>query len=149
MFYPIMVDLEAMNILIVGGGRLAYRKASYLKDYNKRARIVAIDFHPSFIEDSYEYDLVSKAFEFKDLEGVDMVYVATDDRLLNAKITEYCKKNRILVNNLDNSNMSSFINTGNFTLDVDKSKVMVAVSTFGKDCGLTKKIRNKIREMLE
>lgn len=148
MFYPLMIDIEDMNIIIVGGGKIAYRKASYLRNYNKKARVIAKKFHDNFYQDSYEYDLSCKEFEFKDLDGVDMVYAATDDKDLNSQITEYCREKKILVNNLDTSRRSSFINTGNFVKEVDGMDVIVSVSTFGKDCSLTKKARNKIQDLL-
>lgn len=77
-----------------------------------------------------------------------MVYAATDDKDLNSQITEYCREKKILVNNLDTSRRSSFINTGNFVKEVDGMDVIVSVSTFGKDCSLTKKVRNKIQDLL-
>ena len=149
MFYPLMIEIEDMNILIVGGGKIAYRKASYLKNYGKRVKIISDKFHDKFFEEEDDYDLVRKNFEFADLDGMDMVYAATSNKDLNVEITRVCRERRILVNNVDTSIESSFINTGNFTKEIDGQDVIVSVSTFGKNCGLTKKIRNQIQDLLD
>src|SRR3712207_494053 len=134
MFYPLMIEIEDMNILIVGGGKIGYRKASYLKNYGKRVKIISDKFNDKFFEEEDDYDLVRKNFEFADL---------------NVEITRVCRERRILVNNVDTSIESSFINTGNFTKEIDGQDVIVSVSTFGKNCGLTKKIRNQIQDLLD
>src|SRR3712207_4731614 len=120
MFYPLMMEIGDMNILIVGGGKIAYRKASYLKNYGKRARLISGEFCEKFYEDRFDYDLVKKEFEFTGLDGVDMVYAATSDRALNEEITRVCRERRILVNNVDTSVKSSFINTGNFIKEMER-----------------------------
>ena len=59
MFFPVMVDLSAMEVLVVGGGRIAYRKVKKLLDFGGRVKVIA----PEFCQDLYSlakylYDVV-------------------------------------------------------------------------------------------
>ena len=45
--------------------------------------------------------MINRAFEVTDLEGQDLVYLATDDNDLNARIGGMCRSKNILVNRLD------------------------------------------------
>ena len=49
MFFPVMVDLSAMEVLVVGGGRIAYRKVKKLLDFGGRVKVIA----PEFCQDLY------------------------------------------------------------------------------------------------
>ncbi|MEG0250447.1 MAG: NAD(P)-dependent oxidoreductase [Peptostreptococcus sp.] len=43
MFYPVMIDVEKLNILIVGGGPIASKKAKSLVKYGASLRVVAMN----------------------------------------------------------------------------------------------------------
>ena len=49
MFFPVMVDLSSMEVLVVGGGRIAYRKVKKLLDFGGRVKVIA----PEFCQDLY------------------------------------------------------------------------------------------------
>ena len=113
MFFPVMVDLSAIEVLVVGGGRIAYRKVKKLLDFGGRVKVIA----PEFCKDLYSlakylnYEerliMISRPFEVTDLEGQDLVYLATDDKDLNSQIGDICKSKKILVNRLDDHRDSS------------------------------------------
>lgn len=153
MFFPMMIDIEKMKILIVGGGKIAYRKYSNVAMYANanNITIVAKSFNESFLKEEFlkedtDVKLLEKSFELSDLDGYDIVYAATDDRELNMAISEYCRSKKILVNSVDNHENSSFINMGIFDCEIDDEKALIGVSCQGKNPKLVKSIKYQLEE---
>ena len=151
MFFPMMIDIEQMKVLIVGGGKIAYRKYNNVAMYANNITIVAKSFNESFLKEEFLKDntdvkLLEKGFELSDLDGYDMVYAATDDRALNMAISEHCHSKKILVNSVDNHENSSFINMGIFDCEIDDEKVLIGVSCQGKNPKLVKAIKYQLDE---
>ena len=46
MLYPINLELNHVEIVVIGGGEVAYRKCKNFSEFNKSVKVVA----PSFIE---------------------------------------------------------------------------------------------------
>lgn len=153
MFFPIMVDVEKLNILVVGGGRIALRKVTKLIEFGARPRVVSTKFCEGFKDLSDKLDLLEASFDYGYLDGVDMVYLATDDKVLNKEISSFCSKNSILVNSVDDHSRSSFINMGYFkakneeVFPIDKEdEIIIAVSAMGKNPRLVKKLVEKLKK---
>ena len=149
MFFPIMLDLEKFNILIVGGGKIANRKAEQVLKFKASPHIIARDFCLEILDKQEKLQLHKKEFEIKDLVGYHIVFAATDNRELNQEIAKYCQENNILVNSVDNHKNSSFINMGFFQTEIEDNKSIVAVSSMGKNPKLSKKIKNLLEKDFE
>lgn len=149
MFFPVMIDLDKINILIIGGGNIAYRKYSNKSQYTDNIKVISPFFCENFIkENNKRLSLLWKKFEYKDLNNIDMVFIATDNKILNKEISDYCIKNRILVNSVDNHKNSSFINMGFFEFKDKNNKddIVVGVSCNGKNPSLVKIIKNELKD---
>src|SRR5581483_2192395 len=102
-YYPIFIDIENRNVLIVGGGAVCARKAETMMKYGAKVTIVA----PEVTE---EIDAWAKAkrltvrrkeYAASDLDGASMVIASTDDLCVNARVARDCRKRRIPVNVVD------------------------------------------------
>ncbi|WAW15115.1 precorrin-2 dehydrogenase/sirohydrochlorin ferrochelatase family protein [Peptostreptococcus equinus] len=149
MFFPIMIDIENMNIIIVGGGKIGYKKAKFISQLGKKVKVISKEFCSDFNKNEFEVELVKKEFQMSDLEEADIVYAALDNSKLNTDIANYCKINRILVNSVDDRKKSNFINTGFFTEKIEDTDVMVSVSTFGNNCKMARDLRDELKAYLE
>ncbi len=149
MFFPIMIDIEKFNILVIGGGKIANRKIRQLLKYGARPTAIAIDFCDSLKELEGKVNLCEKKFEINDLKSYNIVFAATDNIKLNQEVSMYCKKNNILVNSVDNHENSSFINMGFFETEIEDNKMIVAVSSMGKNPKRSKKIKEILSEEFE
>lgn len=150
MFFPIMIDVERFEIVIVGGGKIGYRKAKVLIENGAKVTLISREINPKFYElDKEKLKIINKDIEEADLEKADIIYVATNNRQLNSKIAKYCLDCGKMVNSVDNHENSSFINTGFFKKEIEDNEVVVAVSSMGKSPSNTKKLRNKIEELVE
>lgn len=148
--FPFFIDISGKNFLLVGGGKVAYRRAFVLTGFNPNIRIVAknIDAKLKYL-DYNKLCFMEKAFEEKDLEGADYVLATTDDKKLNAEITKLARKRGIPANDCSNKDNCDFYFPG----IVQTKKVVIGVSAFGLNhklaAGTTKHIKEKIESVLE
>ena len=48
MFYPINLKIDDMKIVIIGGGKVAYRKCMNFLAFNKKVKVISQDFIEEF-----------------------------------------------------------------------------------------------------
>lgn len=106
--FPMFVELSGKNVLIIGGGGVAYRKCERLRPYGAELTAVSGRFLPAFIS-MQGVRLLFRPFAESDLEGRDVVVCATDDRELNSRAAALCRERGIAVNVVDAPEESSFI----------------------------------------
>ncbi|UUV17037.1 bifunctional precorrin-2 dehydrogenase/sirohydrochlorin ferrochelatase [Fusobacteria bacterium ZRK30] len=102
-YFPILLDLEKKDILVVGGGKIAYRKIKTLLNYGAEIEVIT----PQIVEDKIrllfeekKINLTLRKFEDSDIENRFLVVGATNDKELNRKIYELGDSKNILVNNI-------------------------------------------------
>ena len=143
-FFPFFIDLSGRNILIVGGGRVALRKAEKLLPSG--AEIAAVS--PVFCEGFSALGSVSlycREFADSDIDGALAVIAATDDRALNAHIYRICTERNILVNTVDDPENCGFY----FPALVMKENVTVGISTGGASPIFARYIKERIDDTLD
>jgi precorrin-2 dehydrogenase/sirohydrochlorin ferrochelatase len=102
-YFPICVDLSNKDVLVVGGGKIAYRKVKNLLSYGARIEVIAPE-----IRDERFFDLVEeknikltpRKFKDIDIENRFLVIGATEDKELNKRIYRLGDSKNILVNNI-------------------------------------------------
>ena len=55
MFYPINLKIDDMKIVIIGGGKVAYRKCMNFLAFNKKVKVISQDFIEEFEEIKNEH----------------------------------------------------------------------------------------------
>ena len=125
-YFPMFVELYGRRVLIVGGGKVALRKAEKLLPYGAEITVAA----PTICDEiSLMQDIrkVNAGFSEELLRDADIVIAATDDRGLNKFVSELCREKRIPVNTVDDSELCSFI----FPCLVKKGDLSIGISTGG------------------
>ncbi|MDT8428795.1 MAG: siroheme synthase CysG [Pseudomonadales bacterium] len=141
-FLPVFLNVRAQECLLVGGGDVALRKASLLHKAGARLRLVApgVSTELKNLLESNGGSLLLRGFEQKDMEGVRLVIAATNDEQLNARISRLAQAANIPVNVVDQPALCSFI----VPAIVDRSPVVIAVSSGGNSPILTRDIKARI-----
>ena len=108
-YFPMFVELEDKEVLVVGGGMVALRKITKLRSYGAKIRVVA----PQIVEQIRQYTDVTikeRVFKEKDL-NVRPIFViaATNDHRVNQAIARGCKERNIPVNVVDDLEHCSFV----------------------------------------
>jgi precorrin-2 dehydrogenase / sirohydrochlorin ferrochelatase len=143
MYYPIYLDLQGRACLVVGGGPIATGKVRGLIEAGGLVTVVAPDVSDSIGEWAGNRAVVwhAREFETRDLDGQFLVYAATDDRDLNARVYRLADQSGRVANAVDDLDHCNFIAPAIARTGV----VQVAVSTAGTSPALAKQIRDRVQ----
>lgn len=109
-YMPLFVDLCHREILIIGGGRVALRRARQYADAGGRLTVIAPDILPEFAELA-NASVIQRGAELTDVSNrFLLVVIASSNHELNAAIAGECRKSNILFNRCDSFNDGNFIN---------------------------------------
>ena len=89
-FYPIFVEMQGRKVILVGGGHVALEKIGKLVDADADVTVVAPELIAPVREftDAERARLIERAYEPGDIDGFDVVMIATDDGEVNRGIAE-------------------------------------------------------------
>jgi len=140
------MDMQNLKVLVVGGGYIATEKLEKLIDFTSAITVIALrveDEAHSIIEE-HHLTLEQRAYEVGDIQGYDIVIVATDTVELHKAIYEESRDSRILVNSVDNTDYCDFI----FPSYVQKGDLTIAFSTGGASPAFAKQIRRHFERII-
>ncbi|WP_454009140.1 siroheme synthase CysG [Aeromonas sp. Marseille-Q7275] len=145
-YLPIFCRLDNKPVLLVGGGEVAERKARLLLDAGAQLTVVAPELDPELAELAANGSIEWLAGEFApaQLAGKWLVVAATDRREVNALVYQSANQARIFANVVDDPTRSSFI----MPSIIDRSPLMVAISSGGKAPVLARLLREKLEALL-
>ena len=143
---PIFCQLRDRDCLLVGGGDVAERKARLLLDAGARLTVNALDFVPQFQvwADSNMLTLVQGEFNPVLLDNCWLAIAATDNEAVNQQVSKSAEERRIFCNVVDAPQQASFI----MPSIIDRSPLMVAVSSGGTSPVLARLLREKLESVL-
>ena len=147
-FFPVSIDLNNKNILVIGAGKIALRKVETLMSYNCNILVITKDIlEEKFLELEKSNKikvLKNQEFEEKFLENIFLVVVATDNEVLNKNISQLCINKNILVNNITSKDDMNV----RFASIYEKDDIQIAISANGNP-KKTIVIKNKIKNIFE
>ena len=145
-YLPIFADLKQRPVLVVGGGDVAARKVFLLQRAGAEIRIVAQSLSPELEQQRQQGRVLwlGKTFDPQQLDDVFLAIAATDDNALNAAVFAEADKRRVLANVVDDQPRCSFI----FPSIIDRSPLVVAVSSSGQAPVLARLLREKLEALL-
>ncbi|HDU4295792.1 TPA: siroheme synthase CysG [Klebsiella variicola subsp. variicola] len=143
---PIFCQLRQRDCLLVGGGDVAERKARLLLDAGANVTVNALDFTPQFQvwADSQMLTLVQGEFIPSLLDTCWLAIAATDNETVNQQVSDAAEARRIFCNVVDAPRQASFI----MPSIIDRSPLMVAVSSGGTSPVLARLLREKLESVL-
>jgi len=145
-YFPMYMDMQNLKVLVIGGGYIATEKLEKLVDFTKEITVIALRVEEeaqNLIKD-HCLTLYQRAYKKGDIEGFDIVIVATDTVDLHKAIYEESRGSRILVNSVDNTDYCDFI----FPSYVQKGDLTIAFSTGGASPAFAKQIRRHFEKII-
>lgn len=145
-YLPIFAEVKERPVLVIGGGEIAARKITFLLRAEAKVQIVADALIPELAGkvEREEIQWRANVFEEQQLDDVFLVIAATEDDELNQRVYAAANARYRLVNVVDNQALCSFV----FPSIVDRSPLMVAISSSGKAPVLSRILREKIEALL-
>jgi len=146
-FYPVFLNLSGRSCLVVGGGTVAWRKINGLLESGARVLVVAPEPGSEVTEAAAagRLEIRRRSFRADDLGDVFLVYAATDDTVINARILELARERGILAAAVDgNWRAGDFLTPARF----HHAGVTVAVSSHGTSCCRSRDVKNELERYL-
>lgn len=151
-YFPFFMDIAGKNGVIVGGGKVAARKVGKLLAFEPNLTVIAprieecmrIQKELADKEEIASLILIEREFQMEDLSEADFVIAATDDEAVNGRISDYCRKQKIPVNVVDDREKCSFF----FPALVKDGSLTVGVSTDGKSPAAASWVRKEIEQAI-
>ena len=146
-YYPVFLEMKDRPCVVVGGGKVAERKAEGLLDAGARVTVVSPDLTPALAALREEGRLrhVARPYREGDLEGYEVAVVATDDGAVNAEVAREGRMRRVWVNAVDDPLNCDFI----LPSVIRRGDVVVAVSTGGASPALARRLREELEAFLD
>ena len=147
-FFPVSIDLNNKNVLVIGAGKVALRKIETLLNYNCNINVITKEIlEEKFLELEKNNKIkIFKNQEFKEkfLENIFLVITATDNEILNKEISQLCMSKNILVNNVTSKDDMNV----RFMSIYEKDDIQIAISANGNPKKAVE-IKNKIKDIFE
>lgn len=143
-YYPIQLDLQGRRCLVVGGGAVGTRKAGTLHACGAEVVVVS----PEATAELAAWAAAGRvqwhrrAYDDTDLEGVFLAVGATDDELLNRRLSAEARRRGVLCNIADRPELCDFI----LPALVQRGDLVITVSTSGKSPALAKRLRRELEQ---
>ncbi|MGD9056425.1 MAG: bifunctional precorrin-2 dehydrogenase/sirohydrochlorin ferrochelatase [Desulfobacterales bacterium] len=138
-YYPINLNIQNRNCLVVGGGGVGTRKVIALLNCGARVTVVSPDPTSRLKKLAAEgsIQLKKRSYRSDDINKMFLVIGATDDENLNRQISKDAERVNILCNIADRPEVCNFI----LPAIVRRGDLAITISTSGKSPALAKRLR--------
>ncbi|WP_085828938.1 precorrin-2 dehydrogenase/sirohydrochlorin ferrochelatase family protein [Clostridium massiliodielmoense] len=146
MYYPLMINIDNKNIVVIGGGMVAFRKVKKLLEFGACVTVISPhvleNFNSLKVKFHDKLKIIEDYFKSTYIENAYLVIGATSDKNINEEISNYCRNKKILCNIVDNIEASDFI----VPSSIKRGDLVISVSTMGKSPMLCSKIRKELED---
>ena len=141
-YYPVCLDIRKRKCLVVGGGSVGTRKVLTLLSCRADITVVSpvVTAALQKLADSGSILLKKRPFRASDLEGMFLVFGATDNEALNRQIHTGAERLGLLCNIADQPEACNFI----LPSIVNRGDLIIAISTSGQSPAFAKKLRKDL-----
>lgn len=141
-FLPIFLNLKGKHATVVGGGEVAARKVALLTQAGADVLVISPELGATLQRqlDRGEIRYTQAGFDAALLDRPQLVIAATNDRGVNRAVAEAAGHINVPVNVVDTPDLCTFV----MPSIIDRSPVMIAVSTGGSSPVLGRLLRQKL-----
>jgi len=140
------VRAEGLRCVVIGGGAVALRKTRGLLDAGADVTVVAPEIHPDLrgLVDDQAIRWIQREAHEQDLDGANLVFLATDSTQVNVQLEQIARHNGSLVNRADSPRDGTF----HVPAVVRRDDVTVALSTSGRSPAFAQLLREEVETLL-
>ena len=144
--YPILINLSRLDVLVIGGGKIATRKIKGLVEEGGRPVVVAVKATEELLDlaQTGKIILQERPFQAGDTKGFQLIFICTDNEAVNQQILQETTPQQ-LVNDTTKQSRSNFFNMA----FVKEGDVGLAITTGGKSPEKTKKLKRAVQAFLK
>lgn len=143
-YYPIFLDIRNKPCVVIGGGKVAERKAAGLLKAGASVIVISpgLTAQMKKLAQTGKISHIRRRYRKGDLLGKSIAIAASGSREANRAVFEEARNLKIPVNTVDAPLLSSFI----VPSVVERFPLAIAISTSGQCPALSKKLRKKLEK---
>ncbi|WP_151703377.1 siroheme synthase CysG [Nitrincola alkalilacustris] len=145
-YLPLFFDLKGRQVLLVGGGDVALRKARLLARAGAVISVVAHEVDPELREllETHHGQIIIGGYHSALLDEKVLVIAATDDERVNESVHYDAVARAMPVNVVDNPPLCTFV----FPAIVDRSPIVIGISSGGQSPVLARLLRARLETLI-
>jgi len=145
-YFPVFLDANHINALIVGGGDVAARKIELLLKSTKNICVMSEEISMSVerLINTHQLTWLKHNYQAGFLADKSLVIAATDDSTVNQAIYDEANPLNILINVVDQPELCTYITPA----IIDRSPMIIAMSSSGSAPVLLRMLREQIEKTL-
>lgn len=145
--FPMFANLKGRDVLVVGGGVVAERKIKGLLKAGARVTVNALTASDALHElhRNSEIRLQIGPFDPALLDTAWLIVAATNDDALHRALAHHAERERLFINVVDDAELSTY----HVPSIVDRSPLIIAISSGGTAPMFARRIRERIERMLD
>ncbi len=147
--FPVFLKLENFRVLIVGGGKIAGEKISAILNNSPATQVTLVA--PIVSNEILDWQtrftnlrVVKREFEEADLDNVDFVIVAVNNKKTSFDIKQLAERRKLITNVADTPEQCDFY-LGSI---VQKGDLKIAISTNGKSPTFAKRVKETLNDAI-
>lgn len=143
MYCPIMLDLENKKIVVIGAGKIAYKKIKTLLKYKPKIKLISKELDPRFKDIIEKIEWIDTNWNSTMFENAYLTIAATNDEKINTEIERLCNENHQIFNRIDRGINSNFRMMSKF----ERGDLTIAISTNGTSPSLARHIKKDLEKL--
>ncbi len=143
-YFPISLNIENRLCIVIGGGKVAARKAQSLLTNQGEVTVISPDLEETLSKLATEGKIqwIRRGYQKGDLNDAFLVIAATDDTKVQEAVFHEAEKNNLLLNVADVPKWCNFI----LPATVRRGDLTISISTAGKSPALAKRMRQALEK---
>lgn len=144
-FFPILINLKKFPCLVIGGGKVAFRKVITLQKFNARINVISPRVCRSLNElaEKSKVTIIRKPYHKQYLKNFQLIFCATDNPEINLTVHRDCRDENKLLNVADVPELCDFI----LPATVKRGDLSISVSSQGKAPFYAAETRKKLEHI--
>ncbi|MGJ8694230.1 MAG: NAD(P)-dependent oxidoreductase [Thalassotalea sp.] len=145
-YFPIFLNAQQLNAIIIGGGDVAARKIELLLKATKQITVVSAELSPTVerLIKTHQLQWLSHNYQAGLMSDKNLVIAATDNREINEQVSLEAKNLKLLINVVDQPDLCSYITPA----IIDRDPMLVAISSSGSSPVLVRMLREELDKKL-
>ena len=143
-YYPILMNIREQACLVIGGGRVAFRKIKSLLQAGAHVTVISPEAVSEVIKmaENGSITFQPRSYQSGDMAGFRLVFAATDNRAVNEACRNEAEERGILLNVVDVPDLCNFIMPAVHR----QGDLMLMASSQGSSPMMAKRIRREFQE---
>ena len=144
--FPMFVDLQGQDVVLIGAGEVALRKIEQLVKFSPKLTVIAPTIHEEIrvLSQTHAMTLVERKYVIEDCGNRFLVIGALDDLGEQEKIYAACMKSKTPVNCVDSPLLCSFI----FPALIVQGDLCIGINTSGKAPAVSSTLRQYLTKLI-